>query len=108
LVHLHASIVFQFHNIYEKVSPEFYSVLRSARLTLILHEPPMSIPPIPPILWPVADGIAIAVVSAVGLIPVATDVIIMLGSMFVVASCVRAIEVVYLVTDDVKVSETQR
>jgi hypothetical protein len=62
----------------------------------------------PPILWPVADGIAIAVVAVVGLIPVATDVIIMLGSMFVVASCVRAIEVVNLIADDVKVSETRR
>jgi hypothetical protein len=68
----------------------------------------MSMPPIPPILWPVADGIAIAVVGVVGPMPVATDVIIMLGSMFVVASCVQAIEVVYLVVDDVKVSETRR
>jgi hypothetical protein len=55
-------------------------------LTLILHDPPMLIPPIPPAAAPVDDGIAIPV--PLGVIPVMaiTADVIMLWSILTLGS----------------------
>jgi hypothetical protein len=56
--------------------------------TLILHDPPMLIPPIPPAAAPVDEGIAIPV--PVGLMTIAADAIVM-PSMFIFTYEFRAI-----------------
>jgi hypothetical protein len=66
-LYLHESIVYQFHNIYIAVNSVRLFQLRT-RLTLILHDPPILIPPKPPEALPVDEGMSIAPV-AVGLMP---------------------------------------
>jgi hypothetical protein len=78
--------VYQFHNICGIVNLCVQNGSMSRLRTLILHEPPMLIPPMPPEALEVDDGMFIAVlVGAIPDIAMVLDDIIMLWSIFIIA-----------------------